>query len=648
MVEKIRPSFVVKDDRLAKLKEIMPEAVADGSIHWESLKEALAEFLEDTEQEHFGLSWAGKREAKKMAFVPPKATLRVKKGEGINEDTTGNLIIEGDNLEVLKLLQKSYFQSIKMIYIDPPYNTGNDFVYNDNFTDTIEDYLRKTGQLDTDGKPLATNPRTSGRYHSNWLSMMYPRLSLAKNLLRDDGVIFVSIDDNEAHHLRQIMDELFGEENFIANISWEKRYTRSNNAKMFYSLVDKILLYRRSPALTTIKEERTEKSNANFSNPDNDPRGKWASSSYVNPATKFERPNLVYTITSPDGRIINHPTHAWKYSFEEHQRHVSEELLYWGLDGAAVYPRLKTHVENANDGIVPIDLWKYTEVGTTDDGGNIIKDLFGDSVFDTPKPPSLIKHMLQISTSIKPDISTSSLTYSSSDLILDFFAGSGTTAQAVLELNEEDGGDRKFILVQIPEPTGRTDYPTIADITKERVRRVIAKLAEAQVEEHKDEKKKKASTELFVAESATYAAGKARTQDRGFRVLELAESNLKTWDPAKATDLSSLEKELELFTDPLKPGWKKEDLLVEILLWEGFSLTSALEKKKAGANNFVSVTDEGMSFRLWVCMDEKLSFTQKDLATLGIGSEDVVVFLDSSLTDALKSKLADMLRLKVV
>jgi adenine-specific DNA-methyltransferase len=643
MVEKIRPSFVVKDDRLAKLKELLPEAVADGSINWESLKESLAEFLEDADQEHFGLSWPGKREAKKMAFVPPKATLRPKKGEGVREEESGNLIIEGDNLEVLKLLQKSYFQSIKMIYIDPPYNTGNDFVYNDNFTDTIDDYMRKTGQLDAEGKALATNPKTSGRYHSNWLSMMYPRLSLAKNLLRDDGAIFVSIDDNEVHHLRQIMDEIFGEENFVCDISWQKKYSVSNNYKGIASIRDYILVFSRTSQFLPGLLPRTAESISRYQNPDNDPRGRWKAVDYWNMASVEDRPNLVYPITNPNtGKVISPDKKAWKFSRKVHEQNVIENKVWWGTDGKNIVPALKLFLSEAPDGMIAHNWWPHEEVGHTDEAKKEMDAIFdGASPFDTPKPTRLIKRMLQISTSAA---SAPLRETSSPDLILDFFAGSGTTAQAVLELNEEDGGDRKFIIVQIPEPTGRKDYPTIADITKERVRRVIAKLGRGEG--------RKAGAELFTADSAApstvYAAAAPASHDRGFRVYELAESNLKTWDPSKSTDLESLEKELELFTDPLKAGWKKEDLLVEVLLWEGFSLTSVMEKMKVGANSFVRVSDPEIPYRLFMCMDEKLSFTQKDLVALDIGGEDVVVFLDSSLTDSLKSKLSDMLRLKVV
>ena len=281
--------------------------------------------------------------------------------------------------------------------------------------------------------------------------MMYPRLKLLKKLLADDGAIFISIDDNEQANLKLMCDEIFAAQNFLALIAWEKRYTRSNNAKMFYSIKDSILAYRKSEALCVIKEPRTEKANSSYNDPDNDPRGAWMTSSYVNPATKDKRPNLVYEIESPDGRKINHPTHAWKFSYDEYLRHKSENRLWWGSDGTAAYPRLKNFL-NEMPGMVPVDLWHYKDAGTTDDAGNILKQIFGTLPFDTPKPPRLVEKILQLVTD-------------KNSIVLDSFAGSGTTAHAVLNLNAHDGGNRKFILVEME------DYADT--ITAERVRRVI-------------------------------------------------------------------------------------------------------------------------------------------------------------------------------
>lgn len=354
-----------------------------------------------------------------------------------------NMIVHGDNLAALKALLPRYEGKVSCVYIDPPYNTGNEgWVYNDNVNDPqIRKWL---------GEVVGKEGEDFSR-HDKWLCMMYPRLRLLQKLLAENGIIFISIDDTESAHLRLICDEIFGSNNFLANIAWEKRYTRSNNAKLFYSLKDSILCYRKSPTLSVLKEARTAKADSNYSNPDNDPRGDWMTASYVNPATKDKRPNLVYSIISPDGRIVNHPTHAWKYSKEEHERHRKEGRLWWGADGAAKFPRLKLY-KSEMPGMVPVDLWSYKETGTTDDGGNTLKEIFGSMVFDTPKPVSLIERMLKMI----PDKDA---------IVLDSFAGSGTTAHAVLKMNAEDGGNRRFILVEM------MDYAKT--VTAERVKRVI-------------------------------------------------------------------------------------------------------------------------------------------------------------------------------
>ena len=391
------------------------------------------------------LKWAGKEKVVNHHNDVPFRVLERKWAFGDGVSTNGeNMVIHGDNLAALKALLPQYEGRVKCIYIDPPYNTGNEgWVYNDNVNDPqIKKWL---------GEVVGKEGEDFSR-HDKWLCMMYPRLRLLQKLLADDGIIFISIDDVESAHLRLICDEIFGSNNFLANIAWEKRYTRSNNAKLFYSLKDSILCYRKSPALSTIKEARTAKADSNYANPDNDPRGDWMTASYVNPATKDKRPNLVYPITSPDGRIVTHPTHAWKYSREEHERHCREGRLWWGNDGGAKFPRLKLY-KSEMPGMVPVDLWSYKETGTTDDGGNTLKEIFGSMVFDTPKPVSLIERMVKM----VPDKNA---------IVLDSFAGSGTTAHAVLKMNKEDGGNRKFILIEM------MDYADT--VTAERVKRVIS------------------------------------------------------------------------------------------------------------------------------------------------------------------------------
>ena len=356
-----------------------------------------------------------------------------------------NLIVHGDNLHALKALLPRYAGRVKCIYIDPPYNTGNEgWSYNDNVNSPLmKEWLRTNGPVDNEDLER----------HDKWLCMMWPRLHLLRELLSEDGIIFVSIDDNEQHHLRMLMDEVFGEENFLASISWEKRYTRSNNAKMFTSVVDTILAYRRSSQLVYLREPRNEKSDAIYENPDDDHRGPWTSVSYVNPATRSQRPNLVYDITNPfSGEKVSHPNNAWKYELEEHRKHVAEKRLWWGKDGGLKYPRLKKFLSEVAAGLVPVDLWKHDDTGTTDEGSKELERVLGRATFDNPKPTRLLKRIIRLCSE-------------DGDIVLDSFAGSGTTAHAVLALNKEDGGNRRFILVECE------DY--VDSVTAERVRRVI-------------------------------------------------------------------------------------------------------------------------------------------------------------------------------
>lgn len=363
-----------------------------------------------------------------------------------------NLIIHGDNLVALKALLPMYAGLVKCIYIDPPYNTGAErWVYNDNVNSPlIRDWLGKT--VDKDDLTR----------HDKWLCMMMPRLTLLWELLRDDGIIFITCDDNEQAHLRMLMDEIFGEGNFIASVAWEKRYTRSNNAKLFYSLKDFVLIYRKTDKVQVLREPRTEKSDSIYKNPDNDPRGVWTSSSYVNPATKEERQNLVYPIVNPfTGQTVEHETHAWKYELEEHKRHVRENRLWWGKNGDAKFPRLKNFLSEAGGGLVPIDVWRYDVAGTSDEGGTQLKEIFGKEVFDNPKPTKLIRKMLELALSHDED-----------EIVLDSFAGSGSTGQAVLEFNRDHETNHKFILIEME------DYADA--VTAERMRRVISGVRDAE------------------------------------------------------------------------------------------------------------------------------------------------------------------------
>ncbi|WP_417698451.1 site-specific DNA-methyltransferase [Psychromonas sp.] len=543
------------------LKNLFPEIVTEGKIDFDALKLILGSQVEEG-NERYNLTWNGKTKSRQLAQTPSSGTLRPCKNDSVNWDSTDNVFIEGDNLEVLKILQKSYHNKIKMIFIDPPYNTGKDFVYKDNFVDNLVNYKAITNQLDSDGNNISTNSDSSGRYHSNWLNMIYPRLKLARNLLRNDGIIFISIDDVEVKNLRAVCDEIFGEDNFLAQIAWEKRYTRSNNAKRFYSLKDNILAYRKSSELEIVKEARNEKSDSNYSNPDNDPRGPWTTSSYVNPAVKSERKNLVYGIENPfTGKLVEHPTHAWKHSKESCEKHASENRLWWGRDGNAEYPRLKLFLSEQTSGLVPIDVWSYKEAGTTDDGGKEIKELFGAAVFDTPKPTQLIRKMLGIATS-----------KDTNDLVLDFFAGSGTTGHSVMLENEKDGGNRKYILVQLPEPcltssiAGKSNYKNIAEITRDRLRK---------------------------------SGSAINGVDTGFKAFSLDETNIRPWD----ADFDNLEQVLQQATKSIKDGRTSEDVLYEIFLKYGYDLTTPVETETVNGKS-VFVVGAGA---LIVCLDDEIT-----------------------------------------
>jgi adenine-specific DNA-methyltransferase len=603
-------------DNIAKIRELFPGCVteasnADGSIRlsvdFDQLRQELSDKIVEGPQERYQLNWPGKRDALIAANSPIAKTLRPTRDESVDFDRTKNLFIEGDNLEALKLLQETYLGKVKMIYIDPPYNTGNDFVYDDDYAEGSKDFLRRSAQSDDVGNRLVANTVANGRFHSDWLSMIFARLKLARNMLAEDGLIFISIDDGEVANLRHCCDEIFGEGNFIAQIAWEKRYTRSNNAKRFYSLKDTILVFRKSEVLDVIKEARTSKADANYRNLDNDPKGPWMTSSYVNPATKEARPNLVYGIINPfTGKVVEHPTHAWKFGKDEHKAHVDSGRLWWGSDGAAEYPRLKLYLSEQTDGMVPIDVWDYKSTGTTDDGGAEIKELFGAAVFDTPKPTKLIRRMLGIATKIH-----------SNDIVLDFFGGSGSTAAAVMAQNAEDGGNRKFIVVQIGEDCGpetvafKAGLRSVSQITEERMRRFGEKLRKSEFHADWD-------------------------QDVGFRVLKIDTSNMAdVYYTPDATNQGDLLAQV----DSIKQGRTAEDLLFQVLVDWGVDLTLPIRRETVQGKTVFFVDENA----LVACFDAGITEgLVKELA----GHEPVrVVFRDTCfVSDAVKINVEQIFR----
>jgi len=598
-------------DKTVELLRLFPEIRTEGyKIDFDKLKLVLGQSV-DVGKERYGMTWPGKADCFKTIQAPSTGTLLPTPEESVDFDTTENLIIEGDNLEVLKLLQKAYLGKVKMIYIDPPYNTGNDFIYPDNYAESLQTYLEYTGQVDAEGKKFGTNSDTDGRFHSRWMNMMYPRLYLARNLLREDGVIFISIDDNEVANLRKLCDDVFGEDNFVANIIWQKKFAPQNDAKYFSDNHDHILLFARDKnSWNRNLLPRSEKSNDRYDNPDNDPRGPWASSDLLR---MEHRDNSVYTITAPNGR-------EWKPELGTSWRHPEDEILsliednqiWFGTDGNGK-PRRKRFLKDVRPGVVPETIWPHSECGHNQEGTQVFKTLFdGAGVeFTNPKPPRLIQKMLSISTQSD-----------NNEIVLDFFAGSGTLAQAIIELNRQDGGNRKYILVQLPEPIEVNGYSSIADITIERVRRVIKKYNDEEVGQLPLNKK----------------------QDRGFRVFKLAESNFKSWDASAPKDGNALAQQLELHIDHIREGRTSEDILYEILLKSGFPLTMPVEKIELESKAVYSVAGGGML----VCLEKEL--TLEVIRAMAEKKPQRVICLDLGFAgnDQLKANAVQIFKTKEV
>lgn len=598
-----------------QLKELFPEVFSEGKIDWEKLKSTLGEDITFS-NERYVLNWAGKSDAFKVLQAPTTKTLIPAKDESINFDETENIFIEGENLEVLKVLQKSYFGKIKMIYIDPPYNTGNDsFIYPDKFSETKEEYQKRVGDKDEEGYMtkdgmFKKNSKENGQYHSNWLNMMMPRLYLGKNLLSQDGLIFVSIDDNEVHNLRLLMNEVFGEENFIANIIWEKRYGRSNDAKLMSTVSEHLLLFRKNENLSVLREARSEKTNEDYSNPDNDPRGVWTSVSFVSQRTRDERQNLGYPITNPHtGKIFSHPTNSWKYNEEKFLEMVADNRFYWGKNNDQDFPRIKRFLAELPEGMVPINLWKHSETGTTDEGTKEVLELIGKNIFTFPKPKRLIQRMIQMATS-------------EDDIILDFFAGSGSTGHAVLDLNKEIGGNRKFICIQLPElceekgEAYKAGYKTIAEVSKARIRKASTKIKEEiKVEIKKIESEiNKLQGEIPTDETKTEIVNlktkieQLKNQDLGFKVLKLEDSNFKQWLQINGKDAKALEEQMKLFIDPVAENATIENMVYELLLKSGKDLNCNIEQ----ATNYFKINENELVFMLEKATQEIIDAVLKE------------------------------------
>lgn len=620
-------SMDIKQAQLQKLKELFPEVFTEGlKVDWDKLRLTLGSDTVDTGKERYGMNWPGKADCFKTIQQPSIATLVPAREESIDFDTTQNLFIEGDNLEVLKLLQKSYLGKIKMIYIDPPYNTGNEFIYPDNYSETLDTYLEYTGQIDGEGRKFATNTETDGRFHSKWMNMMYPRLFLAKNLLKEDGVIFISIDDHEVHNLRTLCNEIFGEENFVANIVWQKKYGPANDAKYFSNTHEHILIFAKSiekykPNLF----ERSEDQLKAFQNPDNDYRGVWRASDL---SARTASTSTYYPIVSPSGKEFFPPaSRSWiinKLKFEEL---LKDNRIWFGIDGEG-RPMQKKFLTEIKEGITPQTWWDRTFAGDNKIARYEMKDIFPENVFDTPKPIVLIKRILQLSTS-------------KSDVIVDFFAGSATTAHAVMALNKEDSGKRKFICVQIPEPTDekseayKAGYKTIAEISKERIRRSAAKI-------------KKEIAEKTNKEAGTiFGASKENEDiDLGFKVYKLAQSNFKVWDATLEKEPEAIQQKLFEHINHISPAAQQEAILYELLLKSGFELTTPIETVSLAGKTVFSIADG----QLLICLEKEL--THDCIKAMAEKQPSRVICLDEAFTganaDALKTNAVQIMKSKGV
>lgn len=537
------------------------------SIDFDKLRQLLSSDIVEGNEERYQFTWPDKRKAILAANAPINATLRPCPEESVDFDTTQNLYIEGDNLDVLKCLKETYLHKVKMIYIDPPYNTGNDFVYEDDFAESASDYLANSGQFDEQGNRLVTNTESNGRFHTDWLNMIYPRLKVARDLLTEDGVIFISIDDNEVENLRKVCDEIFGESNFIATLVWERAYSPKNDAKYISNSHDYVLMYAKSAANFVIgRLERTAEANARYSNPDNDPRGVWKPSDM---SVKTYNAECDYSITTPSGRVVEPPAgRCWRLSRNAFRERLQDNRIWFGSDGSSV-PCIKRFItELKHDGMAPTSILFYKDVGHSQEGAQEVVSLFGDKgVFDGPKPVRLLERLITLAN-LKED-----------SIVLDFFSGSATTAHAVMKKNVEKEKNCRFIMVQLPEEVSdkKKDqgYKNICEIGKERIRRAGAKIKEENPE-------------------------KAQHLDTGFRVLKLDSSNMKDvfYSPKETSQL-----ELFRYVDNVKDDRTSEDLLFQVMLELGATLDSKIEESVVDGKTIYNVADG----YLVACFDQEVS-----------------------------------------
>ena len=552
----------IAEENIQKLRQLFPDVFTEDKVDFEKLQQVLGDYVEDG-NERYNFTWNGKGRALRLSQTPSLGTLRPCKEESKDWDTTQNLYIEGDNLEVLKLLQKSYHSKVKMIYIDPPYNTGKDFVYPDDFHDSLENYKKLTGQVDSEGNRISTNTEASGRYHTDWLNMMYPRLRLARNLLADDGVIFISIDDNEVANLKKICDEIFGEDNFTGEIIRKTKSMTGDEGAGFNLQHENLIFYAKNKDNLVLNGE--EKTFNNYTNPDNDPKGEWTSG---DPSAKSGSESTYFEIINPFTNKADLPPKGrfWAFSKASLEKYIENGKIkfkkeYRDNERGFIFKRYKNELQslfNPVNSLFPIENEYMNQVGTKE-----VQLILEGELFNNPKPVLFIEKLVKYSVS-------------KNDIILDFFSGSATTAHAVMQLNAEDGGNRKFIMVQLPEPTDNPEFANICEIGKERIRRAGEKIKE----ENKDKEN-------------------IANLDIGFKVLKLDTSNIRKWQP----DYDNLEQSILDYVDNYVDGRTELDVVYEIMLKYGLDLTYPVDEFVIAQKKVYSI-GFGM---LMICLDNEIT-----------------------------------------
>ena len=612
-------------ENLEHLRSLFPEAFTQGKVDFEVLKQLLGGAVDDRE-EKYGLNWHGKRQARQLALTPSTGTLRPCPEDSVDWDTTQNLMIEGDNLEVLKLLQKSYTGKVKMIYIDPPYNTGNDFVYPDNYHDNVRNYLTITNQVDGENQRLSSNVETSGRFHTDWMNMLYPRLKLARNLLRENGLICISIDDNEIANLRLICDEIYGSENRIEEVVWKNKYGSGALTKGFASVHEYLLVYSKGPvSYIAAPLDDNQRSSYKLKDSKFSVRGGYLTQPLAT-TSKDDRPNLRYAIRHKGIDIW--PEKQWIWTKERFEEAYKNDEIVINERNGKYSVRMKQYLRDEN-GVErlgkPVSLLNgpFNQEGTKE-----IRELFGSPVFDFPKPSALIRYLCSFVIDEEPE---------NDGIFLDFFAGSCTAAHAVLDLNETDRGKRRFVMVQFPEPCSsgsaafKEGMATVADIGKERIRAVGKQFVERRTS--KSENPSASNNQI------------EQSRDVGFRVFKLDTSNIRAWDPSP----DDLKAELLDSVDHIRPDRSEQDILYELLLKLGLDLCVPIEARNL-AGKSVHAVGAGT---LIVCLDEAIARAEAEPLAQGIADwhdelapagDTTVVFRDSAFADDVaKTNLATIL-----